>query len=158
MRWVKFPLRQAPRRPLRHFGAGGSCLDSPATHCGWTMETSVVSVEELLAFRASPSSSALVVVSVEDCPPCDMVGDALALATFPEGISVKKAIASSTDKKSFGSILKAGITRFPRVEFYARGERVARHDGAQGDNARQVARWLEGIVASGLRGENPDAR
>jgi hypothetical protein len=110
------------------------------------MTETLLSVAELLAFRRNPAASALVIMSAEDCPPCQLVEEALHLVDFPAGVAVMKAVASPADKKTMGAVLKAGINNFPCIEVYAGGQRLAQHHGAVGNDSRQVAHWLNHIA------------
>lgn len=111
-----------------------------------------MTLDEILAFRRAPEGNRILLFKLEDCPPCDLLEQALPSVRDLSDIPRSDFLVRFADKKAMGAVLKAGVTDFPFLELYRAGTRVLQARGVRGNSAGQVASNLS-ILMAPLLGE-----
>ena len=119
------------------------------------MPISNVTVSEFIRARRGSELSGIFIAGMDNCAPCRLVEEALELLEGVIDLPILKSSARSGEKKDFGDLAKAGITRFPMIEIYMMGNRVHQENGVQGTTPSEVAknmarRWVPHIKSNML--------
>jgi len=111
-----------------------------------------MTLDEMLAFRRAPEGEMLLLFKLEDCPPCDLLEDALPQVSQLASTPRSEFVVDLGDKRTMGAVLKAGVTEFPFIELYSKGARVLQSKGIRGSTSSQVASNLSAMISEHIVG------